>query len=456
MKKRGLAAVAAGVLLSLGCVMVSLADEEIGPGVTGAAESYQGADSGGAAAQGTDSGGAAAQGTDSGGAATQGTDSGGAAAQGTDSGGAASQGADFGGAGPQGTDSGGAASQGTDSNGSTSQETVSGSAESTEEAYEWLDDGFGWKYVAADGTYKRNCWEKINGYWFHFDREGYMASEWTKVGGYYYCFRETGDLAVGWCFNDENEKWYYFDEDGFAKKGWFQDDDGSWYWFTGRGEMVSSGYRTIDGQRYYFLENGQMAANQYVGLYYMDENGQRQKEYDIVVEGKGKESSVSASTKNEITAAMQNIPRGWVKYFVEHGWEILYYPDKGYFSAPETGNGRYYVYYKLDTSYRKIKFCKPQGLTAAFGEYIGYASNVYGENSEFASDIYMDSDSLASYVDVPDYYSDDMKFYFGKLVEAYLSDSETRTAMEEDSPYVIGALKEILHLKDEKKEEAED
>lgn len=315
----------------------------------------------------------------------------------------------------------------------------------------WKEENGSWKYYSEDGTYKKNCWARIGGYWYRFDREGNMVTGWVKVGGYYYFFRETGDLAIGWCYNDEEEKWYYFDQDGYAKKGWYQDDDGSWYWFTPRGEMVSSGYRTIDGSRYYFYENGQMAANQYVGLYYMDENGQRDKRYDIVIEGKSKDAAIPSETKDEITEALKNIPRGWIRYFVDHGWQILYYPDKEYFSAPESGGGTYYVYHKLDTSYRKIKFCKPEALTEAFGEYIGYAADCYDSDSQFAVDLSMNKGNVDEFVDVPDYYSNDMKFYFGKLVEAYLSDSDTRAAMEEDSPQVCEILRQILYAVQDKK-----
>ena len=179
----------------------------------------------------------------------------------------------------------------------------------------------------------------------------------------------------------------------------------------------------------------------------MDENGQRDKRYDIVIEGKSKESSVASETKEEITAALEHIPRGWIKYFVDHGWEILYYPDKEYFSAPESDGSTYYVYHKLDTSYRKIKFCRPEGLTQAFGEYIGYAADCFDSDSQFAVDLAMNKGNVDEFVDVPDYYTNNMQFYFGKLVEAYLSDSDTRTAMEADSPQVCERLRKVLYAR---------
>lgn len=311
--------------------------------------------------------------------------------------------------------------------------------------WQWEEDSAGWKYVSAEGEFKSNCWEEIDGYWFHFDRDGYIATDWTRIGGVNYCFGESGELELGWCYYDDEEKWYYFNEDGTAKKGWYQDDSGSWYWFSTKGEMASSGYKNVSGKRYYFYDNGQLAANQYVGLFYMDENGVRDQEYDIKIEGKGSASSVSSEVKEAFTEAVKGIPREWISKFTSQGWEILYYPDKEYFSAPLTGSGTYFVCHKLDTNYRKIKICKPEELTEAFGEYIGYASGCYDNGSQEATDLYMSKISVEEFVDIPDYYEDDMTFYFGKLVAAYVGGSTTRAEMEEAAPQVTEILKEILY-----------
>lgn len=315
------------------------------------------------------------------------------------------------------------------------------------EEWQWQEDYDGWKYKNTAGEYKKNCWEQIDGYWYYFNHDGYMASDWTKIGRTYYCFEETGELAVGWRFEEENEKWHYYHEDGTAQKGWYESEDGSWYWFSSRGEMASSGYKNIEGKRYYFLENGQLAANQYVGLNYMDENGQRNREFDILIEGKKNSSAISAETKEAITEALKDIPRHWIKDFNEKGWQILYYPDKEFFSAPLTGSGTYFVCHKLDTSYQKIKVCKPEALTAAFGEYIGYASGCYGDDSREGTDLFMNKDMMQDFVYVPDYYEDDIKFYFGKLVEAYLSGPAMKSEMESAAPEVTDILKSVLNRK---------
>lgn len=311
--------------------------------------------------------------------------------------------------------------------------------------WQWQEEPDGWRYVNAAGELKKNCWEEINGYWYYFNHEGYMASDWTRISGMNYRFSETGELILGWCYNDEEEKWHYYKEDGTAQRGWYQETDGSWYWFSIKGEMAASGYKTISGKRYYFFDNGQMAANQYVGLFYMDESGQRNKEFDITIDGKKTSSSLSSEVRDVFTEATKNIPRDWIKKFIDQGWEIIYYPGKRYFSAPMTESGIYYVCHKLDTNYKKIKICLPEDLTAAFGEYIGYASGCYGSSSQDATDLLMSRVSVEDFVDIPDYFSDDMMFYFGKLVSAYVESSSTREEMEEEAPQVTEILKRILY-----------
>ena len=39
---------------------------------------------------------------------------------------------------------------------------------------QWVDDGAGRKYVYADGTFAQNTWKGIDGFYYHFDANGYM------------------------------------------------------------------------------------------------------------------------------------------------------------------------------------------------------------------------------------------------------------------------------------------
>lgn len=314
-----------------------------------------------------------------------------------------------------------------------------------QQVWNWQEDSGSWKYISDDGEYKRNVWEKVNGYWYFFDNDGHIVTDWKKISGMEYSFSETGELNLGWCYNDEEETWHYYDQDGTAWKGWLEDDNGNWYWFSNKGEMASSGYKYISGNKYYFFDDGKLAANRYVGLYYMDENGLRNEDYDIIIEGNEKVSEISSEVKEAFTEASQNIPREWVKKFTEQGWEILYYPDKQYFSAPLTGTGPYYICHKLDTSYKKIKICNPEELTEAFGEYIGYTYGCYDNNSQEGTDLLMNKAAVDTYIDIPDYFADDLEFYFGKLSAAYLGSASTRSEMEEDVPEVTSILKKIFY-----------
>ena len=296
-----------------------------------------------------------------------------------------------------------------------------------------------------DGTYKNNCWEKINGSWYYFNADGFMCTGWARIGGIEYLFGEKGDLQLGWCYNEKEEKWHYYNQDGSPQKGWIQDQDGNWYWFSEKGEMASSGYKYISGSKYYFYDNGQMAFNQFVGLSYMDGTGVNNKNFDIVIEGSQDSSSISAENKELFTEAFKNIPRDWVKRFIDEGWEILYYPDKQYFSSRTTENGIYYVCHKLDTSYKKIKICNLPELTEAFSEFIGYEYGCYDERSQEAMDLLMDKSLVEKFVNIPEYYEDDIKVYFGQLAGVYLKSESTRAEMEETAPDVTRILKKILY-----------
>lgn len=315
----------------------------------------------------------------------------------------------------------------------------------------WKSNFIGWWYQYEDGTYPKNVWSEINGYQYYFDREGYMVTGWNKIGGIPYCFRETGELAKGWCYNDSTNRWHYFNEDGSYQRNWLY-DNGSWYWFSYYGEMAEGGLKNIDGKSYYFFDDGRMAANQYVGLEYMDENGIHDSTYDIVLEGRSK--TIGKDERNRITEAMKNIPRGWIRAFNESGWKLMYYTDKSYFSAPDTEDGVYYVYHKLDSSYKKLKFINPDSLTKAFGEYIGYASGCYEENSEAKETLLKERTSLMEYVSVPSYFEGDMKFYFGMLTQAYLG-WDTKNGVASASETAFKIMTDLLYSK-EKTEEKKD
>lgn len=252
-----------------------------------------------------------------------------------------------------------------------------------------------------------------------------------------------GSGGSNWYYSDKNHHWYYYDEDRSVHTGWLL-YEGEWYWFDSDGWMEASGYASIDGVRYYFFSNGQMAYNQYVGLKYMNEDGQEQEENDIRVIGRERPNSEDLDM---ITDALYEVPRGWIAEFEKTGWQLMFYKQKNYFAAPDTDLGIYYVYHSVDTRYKKVKFTETDSLLQAFGTYVGYAAGCYEEGNPQMQALWTEQIALNHVLNIPDYYSGDAGFYFGKLFAAYL-DPQDREAMEQIAPGACEILGDILHSKD--------
>ena len=303
----------------------------------------------------------------------------------------------------------------------------------------WIGSGTDWQYQLPDGTFLSRNWLYDGGHWYYLDGDGWIVTGKRRIGSDYYYFREDGVMATGWIYNDEEDVWHYGEPSGALKHGWHQ-AGGVWYWFNSKGEMFSGGNRMIDAHKYYFYENGQLAANQYVGLMYYDENGVRDRRYDITINGDRKPD---VDEKERITKAMAEIPREWIRKFNESGWELMYYTDKNYYSAPMTDQGIYYIYYRTDTYYKKLKFTKPEQLPMAFGEYVAWATGNDADENQFMADYsrYLMESSLAQ--GLPSYFDGDSAMLFGNLFANYC-DPDIRADMQRISPEFLDMIETIL------------
>lgn len=303
----------------------------------------------------------------------------------------------------------------------------------------WIGAEDEWQYQLSDGTFLEKSWICENGSWYYLGSDGWMVTGKRKIGSDYYYFREDGVMATGWIYNDNEDAWHYAEESGRLLKGWYQ-GGGAWYWFDSKYAMFSGGNRMIDAHKYYFFENGQLAANQHVGLYYYDENGLRDRRYDIKINGKRKPGE---EEKDAITKAMAEIPREWIRRFHESGWELIYYTDKNYYSAPMTEQGIYYVYYKTDTHYKKLKFTRPEQLPMALGEYIAYETGNDVAENQFMADYfrYLTESSLAQ--GLPSYFDDDSAMLFGNLIANYCN-PDIRADMQRICPEFLDRMEQIL------------
>ena len=120
-----------------------------------------------------------------------------------------------------------------------------------------------WRFRYTDGSYAVNCWECINGKWYHFDTNGWMQTGWLLDNNKWYYLDNNGAMVIGW--KEINSKWYYFKTNGVMATGWqeISNNIGSfWYYFKSTGEMVT-GWQEISNNVgtywYYFLQTGAMA-----------------------------------------------------------------------------------------------------------------------------------------------------------------------------------------------------
>lgn len=91
----------------------------------------------------------------------------------------------------------------------------------------WKQDAKGWWYEEADGSYPVQTWKAIrsNGedVWYYFDEQGYMKTGWfTDTDGYVYYLdtaegSTNGQMVTGWKLIDG--RWYFFNTVSDGKKG---------------------------------------------------------------------------------------------------------------------------------------------------------------------------------------------------------------------------------------------
>ena len=141
-----------------------------------------------------------------------------------------------------------------------------------------------WYYATDSGKIIRNKWEKINGSWYRFDESGTMLSKTIYND---YLLKTSGAMAEkDWVHLDE--KWYYATDSGKAIRDKWEKINGSWYSFHKDGDMLSSQWKEkyylkdsgamaqsewFFDKKYdswfYLKSDGAYAENQWQGSYYL-------------------------------------------------------------------------------------------------------------------------------------------------------------------------------------------
>ncbi len=147
----------------------------------------------------------------------------------------------------------------------------------------WKQDHNGWWYDNGDGSYARNELRYIDGEYYYFDDDGYMATGWRTTGGVTLYFKSSGAMACSQWVGKNNNEWvdrygwrledswvdngrYYVDGAGFwdpskgtRKTAWKHDAGGWWFEISGMAPgYARNEFMEIDGEMYYFNNSGYM------------------------------------------------------------------------------------------------------------------------------------------------------------------------------------------------------
>ena len=101
----------------------------------------------------------------------------------------------------------------------------------------WKQNATGWWYEDETGWYPQNCWQKIDGVWYFFKPDGYMASN-EYYNGYWLNSDGSWDDKYFLSWKQNSTGWWVEDISGWWPQSQWLKIDGSWYYFDASGYMV--------------------------------------------------------------------------------------------------------------------------------------------------------------------------------------------------------------------------
>ncbi len=108
----------------------------------------------------------------------------------------------------------------------------------------WKSNATGWWIEDTDGWYPTNQWQKIDGTWYFFKPDGYMAAS-EYYNGYWFNADGSWDEQYFLTWKCNSTGWWVEDISGWWPSSSWLKIDGYWYYFDASGYMVSNCY--IDG-----------------------------------------------------------------------------------------------------------------------------------------------------------------------------------------------------------------
>lgn len=103
-------------------------------------------------------------------------------------------------------------------------------------------------YTDTQGNYYKDQWAKIDGYWYHFDKDGYMQTNWLNDNDDWFYLNPISDgtlgrMKTGWL--QYKNKWCYLEEQSNGNQGTLYVDCKA----------------TINGKEYQFDKDGYLIDN---------------------------------------------------------------------------------------------------------------------------------------------------------------------------------------------------
>ncbi|MCR5214986.1 MAG: hypothetical protein K6E10_11275 [Eubacterium sp.] len=108
----------------------------------------------------------------------------------------------------------------------------------------WKCNSSGWWVEDSSGWYPISSWQKIDGTWYYFKSDGYMAAG-EYYGGYWFNSDGSWDSTYELTWKGNSTGWWVEDISGWWPSNQWLKIDGNWYYFGGDGYMVTSIY--VDG-----------------------------------------------------------------------------------------------------------------------------------------------------------------------------------------------------------------
>ncbi len=142
----------------------------------------------------------------------------------------------------------------------------------------WKETSKGRRYRGKDGKYLKDVWCTIGGKIYYFNTEGYAKKGWVSYKGETYYEGKDGAIAVKqWIKGSKNR--YYVKKDGTRASAEWQKISGKYYYFNAKGVMAKGKQVTTGGKTYYVNEKGERQANSWVllggKLYFFGADGVR-------------------------------------------------------------------------------------------------------------------------------------------------------------------------------------